>query len=108
MTKGNQALHRRPRRYVVPLVAVCLAVLMLLAALPVTIVGIQQRVIPPPRFAFKIGQVEFAAPCPIHTRLECDQPLPWYAIWRGDPEPDGTITYRQVFFLYLRPNRRAR
>ena len=78
---------------------------LLLAACPLSVVAIQQRVIEPPRFAVRVGQVEIAAPCPAQGFI-CDGPLPWYAIWWGDDQPDGSITYRQLYFIYLKSNRR--
>lgn len=97
--------YLKPRRFLAPLIGIAIALTLLLAACPLGVLAVQHRVISPPAFAFTIGQVEFAAPCP-KRRFVCPPPLPWYAIWRGDPEPDGTVTYRQIFFMYLRPNRR--
>lgn len=93
-----------PRRYLAPLIGLGIVLLLVLAACPLGVLAVQQRAIAPPSFAFNIGEVEFAAPCP-KRGFVCYQPLPWYAIWRGDPEPDGTVTYRQLFFMYLRPSR---
>ena len=98
--------HRARRRYLAPLIGLGLALALVLAAAPLSIVAMQNRVLTPPTFAFRIGSVEFAAPCPARRRLVCEQPLPWYAIWRGDAEPDGSTTYRQIFFIYLKPDRR--
>jgi hypothetical protein len=106
MPERNDAHHyQNRRRYLAPLIGLGVALVLLLAACPLSVVAIQQRVISPPAFTFNIGEVEFAAPCPTR-RVVCPPPLPWYAIWRGDPEPDGSMTYRQIFFIYLRPNRR--
>ena len=77
---------------------------LLLAACPLGVVAVQQRVIEPPRFAVRVGSVEIAAPCPARG-FECTGPLPWYAIWWGDDQPDGSITYRQLYFIYLKSNR---
>jgi hypothetical protein len=85
--------------------SVCLALGLLLAAVPLSAVAIQNRLIAPPSFAVRVGGVEFAAPCPSRGFI-CDHPLPWYAIWRGDDQPDGSITYRQLYFIYLKPARR--
>jgi hypothetical protein len=98
--------YRARRRYLAPLIGLGLALALVLAAAPLSIVAMQNRLITPPAFAFKIGGVEFAAPCPARRRLDCSPPLPWYAIWRGDPEPDGTTSYREIFFIYLKPDRR--
>jgi hypothetical protein len=48
--------------------------------------------------------MEFSAPCP--ARLDCEGKQRYYAIWRGDQQPDGSIRYRLVYFTYL--NRPAR
>lgn len=95
----------RPRRYLAVLIGLGITLALVLAACPLGILAVQQRAIAPPTFAFNLGKVEFAAPCPTRGFI-CHQPLPWYAIWRGDPEPDGTTTYRQLFFMYLKPNQR--
>jgi hypothetical protein len=97
--------YQNRRRYLAPLFGLSLAFVLVLAACPLSVVAVQQRLISPPTFTFNIGDVEFAAPCPIR-RVACPPPLPWYAIWRGDPEPDGSMTYRQIFFIYLKPNKR--
>jgi hypothetical protein len=78
---------------------------LLLAACPLSVVAIQQRMIPPPSFAVRLGSVEIAAPCPPRVFI-CDESTPFYAVWRGDDEPDGSITYRQLFFMYLKPRHR--
>jgi hypothetical protein len=96
----------RPRHPIGLIVlSVCLTLGLLLAACPLSVVAIQQRVIEPPRFAVRFGSVEIAAPCPAQGFI-CDGPLPWYAIWWGDDQPDGSITYRQLYFIYLKPYRR--
>ena len=105
MAERNDASPYRPRRYLAPVAGAIFVALLLLASVPVGVAAIQERLIQPPTFAFQIGEVEFAAPCPTRGFV-CPPPLPWWAIWRGDPEPDGTITYRQLFFIYLKPNRR--
>ena len=95
--------YRARRRYLAPLIGLGLALALVLGAGPLSVVAVQNRLLTPPTFAFQIGDVHFAAPCPVHRGLVCHQPLPWYAIWRGEPEPDGSITYRQIFFIYLKP-----
>ncbi len=104
---NNETLYYRRRRHQINLVVLSLCVMLglLLAACPLSIVAIQQRVITAPRFAVRVGSVELVAPCPTR-RLSCDDPLPWYAIWRGDDQPNGSITYRQIYFIYLKPARR--
>ncbi len=93
---------RGRRRQRVLLALMGLLLLLLLAACPVGMVLVQQRIVRPPAFAFQIGDTEIAAPCPSRGFI-CDDTFLWWAIWRGDPEPDGTTTYRQLFFMYLKP-----
>ena len=99
--------QRHSRRHQLGLIglSLCVTLGLLLAACPLSIIAVQQRVIEPPRFAVRIGGVEIAAPCPAQG-FTCDGPLPWYAIWWGDDQPDGSITYRQLYFIYLKSNRR--
>ncbi len=87
------------------IISVSLTLILLLAACPLSAVAIQQRVIPPLSFAVRLGRVEISGPCPPHM-FECDESTPFYAIWRGDLQPDGTIRYHELFFMYLRPPRR--
>lgn len=100
-----RTVHEHSRRRTMLVVGVCLALALLLAACPLSVVAVQQRLIKPPHFAISIAGVEFAAPCPPH-KFMCDDIVNWYAIWRGDREPDGSMTYRQLFFVYLKPERR--
>jgi hypothetical protein len=86
------------------LIGLGLAICLLLAACPLSLVALQRRVIPPPTFAVQIGRVEIAAPCPTRV-FDCPQPMPWYAIWQSEEYPDGRIQFRQLFFLYLEPTR---
>src|SRR4051812_44458627 len=104
---SSAGLRHSRRRHQIGLIvlSVCVTLGLLLAACPLSMVAIQQRVIEPPRFAVRVGNIEFAAPCPAQGFI-CDSPLPWYAIWRGDDQPDGSITYRQLYFIYLKPARR--
>ncbi|MEO7910333.1 MAG: hypothetical protein ABIV47_11855 [Roseiflexaceae bacterium] len=96
---------RRRHQLGLIVLSVCVTLGLLVAACPLSVVAIQQRVIEPPRFAVRVGNVELAAPCPARGFI-CDGALPWYAVWRGDDQPDGSITYRQLFFIYLKPARR--
>ena len=75
---------------------------LLMAACPLGLLAIQQRMIAPPAFAFRIGTIEIAAPCPTKVFV-CDEGTPWYAIWRSDYQPDGSIKGRPIFFMYRRP-----
>jgi hypothetical protein len=47
-----------------------------------------------------IGSTEFSAPCPRHG-FQCDPQVRYYAIWRGDSQPNGSIRYRLLYFTYL-------
>jgi hypothetical protein len=98
----RQYRSRRSARALV--LGVTMALGLLLAACPMSLIAIQQRVIAPPAFAFRLGNVEFAAPCPTREFI-CDAGTPWYAIWRTEDMPDGTTIGRQLFFVYLRPKR---
>jgi hypothetical protein len=107
MPEANSAdLRHSRRRYQIGLIGLTMgmALGLLLAACPLSVVAIQQRLIAPPRFAVRVGSVEIAAPCPARGFI-CDSSLPWYAVWWGDDQPDGSITYRQLYFIYLKPTR---
>jgi hypothetical protein len=97
--------HSRRHQFGLIGLSLCVTLGLLLAACPLSVVAVQQRVIVPPRFAVRVGSVEIAAPCPARGFI-CDGPLPWYAIWWGDDQPDGSITYRQLYFTYLKPAQR--
>jgi hypothetical protein len=101
-TAGRQYRTQRGARALV--LGLALALGLLLAACPMGLLAIQQRVLAPPAFAFRIGNVEFAAPCPTRVFV-CDEGTPWYAIWRSEDLPDGSIKGRHLFFMYLRPKR---
>lgn len=107
MPEPHVADQRHRRRHQLGLIglSVCVTLGLLLAACPLSVLAVQQRVIEPPRFAIRVAGVEFAAPCPAQG-FDCSGPLPWYAIWRGDDQPDGSITYRQLYFIYLKRARR--
>jgi hypothetical protein len=102
---ANEMRQRRQHQLLLIGLSVCVTLGLLLAACPLSIVAIQHRVIEPPRFAVRVGRAEITAPCPARGRPLCDGPLPWYAIWWGDDQPDGSITYRLLYFIYLTPNR---
>jgi hypothetical protein len=87
------------------IISLGLAFGLLLAACPLSMVAVQQRVIQPPVFALRLGSVEIAAPCPVRFSV-CDSSTPWYAIWRSDHRPDGSFQSRQLFFMYLKPAQR--
>ena len=106
MSESHSTDQRHRRRHPIGLIILSLSVTLglLMAACPLSIVAVQQRVIAPPRFAVRFGSVEIAAPCPAQGVI-CDEPMPWYAIWWGDDQPDGSITYRQLYFIYLKSYR---
>jgi hypothetical protein len=62
--------------------------------------GLQQGLLRPPPFSVMLGDTEFSAPCPRHG-FQCDPEVRYYAIWRGDPQPNGSIRYRLLYFTYL-------
>jgi len=66
------------------------------------VAGYKQRLLSPPSFVVRIGQVEYSAPCPARG-LICSKSPPFYAIWRAEEQPDGSINYRELFFIYRGP-----
>lgn len=101
----NDHEERGRRRQRALLAGMALALALLVASCPVGMLLVKQRVVRPPSFAFQIGETEIAAPCPTREFI-CDDTFLWWAIWRSDPEPDGTTTVRQLFFMYLEPPKR--
>src|SRR5262245_60245996 len=99
---GRPYRSRRGARTLVLSVAIALG--LLLAACPMSLLAVQQRLVAPPAFAIRLGNVEFAAPCPTQVFV-CDEGTPWYAVWRTEDMPDGSTIGRQLFFMYLRPKR---
>jgi hypothetical protein len=61
---GEPLLQRRRHQIGLIALSLCLTLGLLLAACPLSVVAIQQRVLVPPRFSVRVGGVEFAAPCP--------------------------------------------
>ncbi|HLE29938.1 MAG TPA: hypothetical protein VI793_17560 [Anaerolineales bacterium] len=104
----SNATHPHPSHWLPQALVIGLSVtlVLLLVACLVSAVAIQQRVIPPPSFALRLGRVEIIAPCP--RGILCDQSTPFYAIWQGEVQPNGSIQYRELFFVYLKPTRRYR
>ena len=87
------------------LIAAGLLLALLAAAVGLGVWAFQEGRLHPPAFEVKFGRIEHSAPCP--ARLDCEDKQRYYAIWRGDQQPDGTIRYRLVYFTYLnRPGRR--
>jgi hypothetical protein len=101
---GIRLPRRRHQTWLIGL-SLTLTLGLLLAACPLGALAIEHRLITPPHFSVRFRSVEIAAPCP-RRGFVCDHPLPWYAVWWGDDQPDGSITYRQLYFIYLKPVRR--
>ncbi|MEP7359609.1 MAG: hypothetical protein ABI847_20320 [Anaerolineales bacterium] len=98
--------HKYSRLIQAGLIAASLLAALLAVALGAAALALHQGWLHPPPFEVKVGRVEFSAPCPAQG-FDCDPTLPYYAVWRGDPQPDGTIRYRLLYFSYLnKPGRR--
>lgn len=89
------------------IIGLSLFIVFLLLVCLVSAVAVHQRFIPPPAFAIHLGPVEFAAPCPPPMSV-CDESTPFYALWHGVEQPNGTMRYHYLFFIYLAPERPAR
>jgi hypothetical protein len=88
------------------LIAASVMLAVLVGAVGVAALALYQGWLHPPAFSVKLGRVELSAPCPAQG-FDCEPKQPYYAVWRGDPQPDGSIRYRLVYFTYLnRPGRR--
>lgn len=64
------------------------------------VVGVEWRVLPPPAFTLKAGPYELSAPCPSRGII-CDAGTPFYAVWVGTPQRDGSTQFREIYFMYL-------
>lgn len=95
--------YNKPLRLAL-VISLGLTIAVLLAGCLLGVVGVHQRVIPPPTFAVQVGDIEFSGPCPPQGQM-CDKYPPFYAIWSGEKLPDGSILYHQLFFIYLKPRR---
>lgn len=73
----------------------------LIASCPLGLLAVQRGLARPPVFAVALGPWELAAPCPPH--LACDSSVPYYALWHGVRQPNGSVTYRLLYFTYLPP-----
>ena len=88
------------------LIAAGLLLALLAGAVGLGVWAFQEGRLHPPAFEVKFGRIELSAPCPAQG-FDCDTRQPYYAIWRGDAQPDGSTRYRLVYFIYLkRPARR--
>ena len=96
--------HPYSRLVLAGLIAGSLMLTIAAAAVGAAALAVHQGWLHPPPFEVTLGRMEFSAPCP--ARLDCEDKQGYYAIWRGDPQPDGSIRYRLVYFTYLnRPGR---
>jgi hypothetical protein len=91
---------RRARTIAVALLALLLA--LLIGSCLLGLLAIRQGLLAPPPFALRLGDMELAGPCPPRMGAQCGQGLPYYAIWRGQPEDDGSTTYHLIYFTHLR------
>jgi hypothetical protein len=57
----------------------------------------------PPGFHLPLGRTWLVAPCP--AEMGCPPDAPYYAVWEGARNPDGSTSYELRFFTYL-PRRR--
>ncbi|NJM07837.1 hypothetical protein HC891_19045 [Candidatus Gracilibacteria bacterium] len=89
----------RARRSRLPLLLSSLFALLIASCVLIGI-GLQSGVLRPPPFSVMIVTTEFSAPCP-RNGFQCDADVRYYAIWRGDPQPNGSIRYRLLYFTYL-------
>ena len=71
-----------------------------MAAFALAAFAIQQRAIDPPRFSVHIGNIQYGAPCP-SPAFNCDVHLNYYAVWRGQQLPNGTVHFTEVYFTWL-------
>jgi hypothetical protein len=87
------------------LIASSLGLAVMMAAAGLGVLALYQGWMRPPAFAVKLGRIELSAPCPAQG-FDCDPQVRYYAIWRGDQQPDGSIRYRLMYFTYLnKPSR---
>jgi hypothetical protein len=95
--------HRRAR--MAGLTAAILLALSLVAC-PLGALAIRYEMLTPPPFAVRLGDIELSGPCPPPMIHHCGMGLPYYAVWRSEPQDDGSTTYHMVYFTYLpRPPR---
>jgi hypothetical protein len=105
MTRQSARYLDRSHLLQAAIIAMCLLLAVALAGLGLAGFAVQQGLLRPPGFALQLGRLELSAPCPAQGFV-CDSSVPYYALWRGDPQPDGSIRYRQLYFIYLKPVRR--
>lgn len=66
--------------------------------------AVYHRVLPPPAFSVRLGDVEIAAPCP-PSEIVCEKYPAFFAVWQGTLQPGGSMKYRLRWFVYLSPKR---
>lgn len=125
MDEARKRVRQRIVWLLTGVLGLCLCVSVPCAMLPLGAMAVYERVIPPPTFSVKVGATEFAAPhsgerellrsspaqaplapapCP-PSEFTCEEYPAFFALWRGDPQPDGSVLYRQLWFVYLKTKR---
>lgn len=98
--------HRRTgpgRRGATLLIAGILVVGALALACTLLAGALRLGLVRPPAFSVPVGDTWLVAPCP--DELNCPDELPYYAVWQGERQPDGSTSYELRYFTYL-PRRR--
>ena len=98
---GGPPAHRYTALVQIGLIAASLLAALLVAGAALVALAVHDGRLHPPPFSVKVGRIELSAPCPAQG-FDCDPALPYYAVWRGDPQPDGTTQYRLLYFAYLK------
>lgn len=93
-------LHGRLAQAII--IGLSLMLALVTAACPLGVLAVQRRAILLPPFTLRLGALEFSGPCPARG-FECDATVPYYSIWRGHEQPDGSVHYEMLFFMYLEP-----
>jgi hypothetical protein len=101
MELSDRHLFDRNRVALAAIVSVCLLLTLSTGACLLSVAGVYEGVLPAPAFSVHIGAVEIDAPCP-NLGVSCDTALPFYSVWRGDPQPNGTIQFHQLYFVWLK------
>jgi hypothetical protein len=102
MDTGARPAFDRNRVATAAIVSVCLLLTLSMAACFLSVAGVYERVLPLPVFALHAGSIEFDTPCP-SLGVSCDSHEPFFSMWRGDRQVDGSVTYHQLFFVWLKP-----
>ena len=80
-------------------IGLCLLLVVCLLSAGLLAFAFQQHALPLPTFSVRLGKVQFAAPCP--QAFQCDINQPYYAIWRGDDQPNGITHFSELYFTWL-------